>query len=200
MDEETRQHCFDPLFTTKGPFKGTGLGLAAARRLVEQSGGAIRCQSIVGLGTTFEVVLPAVAEQVADEPAPPDVTRPRGSATVILAEDDDGLRRMMVQVLRRNGYQVLESESGESALAAFASFDGTIDLLVTDVVMGEVSGPELAERLQRAATDLRVLIVSGTADETVLENLRPRSCAFLAKPFKPSQLVDHVHELLSRRT
>src|ERR1019366_9316382 len=82
MDEETRQHCFDPLFTTKGPFKGTGLGLAAARRLVEQSGGAIRCQSIVGLGTTFEVVLPAVAEQVADEAARPDVTRPRGSATV----------------------------------------------------------------------------------------------------------------------
>jgi DNA-binding NtrC family response regulator len=107
---------------------------------------------------------------------------------------------MMVQVLRRNGYQVLESESAESALEAFASFDGTINLLVTDVVMGEVSGRELAERLQRAAADLRVLIVSGTADETVLENLRPRSCAFLAKPFKPSQLVDHVHELLSRRT
>jgi PAS domain S-box-containing protein len=200
MDQETRQHCFDPLFTTKGPFKGTGLGLAAARRLVEQSGGAIRCQSEVGLGTTFEIVLPAVAERVTEEPASPDVARPRGSATVLLAEDDEGLRRMMVQVLRRNGYQVLDSESGESALAAFASFDGTIDLLVTDVVMGEVSGPELAERLQRAAADLRVLIVSGTADETVLENLRPRSCAFLAKPFKPSQLVDHVHELLSRRT
>jgi len=200
MDEETRQHCFDPLFTTKGPFKGTGLGLAAARRLVEQSGGAIRCQSKVGLGTTFEILLPAVTELVTDEPASSDVARPRGSATVLLAEDDEGLRRLMVQVLRRNGYQVLESESAESALSVFDDFDGTIDLLVSDVVMGELSGPELAERLQHAATGLRVLMVSGTADPTVLENLRPKSSAFLAKPFKPSQLVDHIHELLSRRT
>ena len=200
MDEETRQHCFDPLFTTKGPFKGTGLGLAAARRLVEQSGGAIRCQSEVGLGTTFEILLPAVTEQVTDEPAVSDVARPRGSATVLLAEDDEGLRRLMVQVLRRNGYQVLESDSAEGALSIFDGFDGTIDLLVSDVVMGELSGPELAERLQHAASGLRVLIVSGTADPTVLENLRPKSSAFLAKPFKPSQLVDHIHELLSRRT
>ena len=200
MDEETRRHCFDPLFTTKGPFKGTGLGLAAARRLVEQSGGAIQCQSVVGQGTTFEILLPAVDQPATDEPASADIERPRGSATVLLAEDDEGLRRLVVQVLRRNGYQVLESDSAERALSVFEGFDGEIDLLVSDVVMGELSGPDLAEQLQRASSTLRVLMVSGTADETVLANLRTKSGAFLAKPFKPSQLVDAVHELLSRRS
>ena len=199
MDEETRQHCFDPLFTTKGPFKGTGLGLAAARRLVEQSGGAIRCSSEVDSGTTFEILLPVVDEEVVEEPPNADFARPRGSATVLLAEDDEGLRRLMVQVLRRNGYQVIESDSAEQALAAFKGFEGTIDLLVSDVVMGEMPGPELAQRLQSLGSGLRVLLVSGTADESVVKNLRPRSGAFLAKPFKPSQLVDHIHELLSRR-
>jgi CheY-like chemotaxis protein len=199
MDEETRQHCFDPFFTTKGPFKGTGLGLAAARRLVEGSGGAISCQSGLGVGTTFEILFPTNHELVVDEPSAPEGVRPRGSATVLVAEDDGGLRRLMVQVLSRNGYDVLAVETGEQAMEVVEGFDGTIDLLVSDVEMSELSGPELAASLQRTDPALRILLTSGTAESTVLNGLLPGTSAFLAKPFRPSALIDQVHDLLSRR-
>ena len=199
MDEETRQHCFDPFFTTKGPFKGTGLGLAAARRLVEGSGGAISCQSELGVGTTFEILFPTNHEVVVDEPSAPEGERPRGSATVLVAEDDGGLRRLMVQVLSRNGYDVLAVETGEQAMEVVEGFDGTIDLLVSDVEMSELSGPELAAWLQRTNPALRILLTSGTAESTVLNGLLPGTSAFLAKPFRPSALIDQVHDLLSRR-
>jgi PAS domain S-box-containing protein len=199
MDDDTRRRCFEPLFTTKDPFKGTGLGLAAARRLVEESGGAIRCLSELGVGTTFEIFLPTIDQPAADETPPIDVARPRGTATVLIAEDDEGLRRLMGQVLRRNGYLVVEANSGERALDAVVEFEGTIDLLLSDVVMDGLGGADLAAQLQDRDPNLRVLLVSGTANSEVLEGLRSRTCAFLAKPFKPSQLVDQVHELLSKR-
>ena len=106
MSEETLAHCFDTFFTTKGPFKGTGLGLAAARRLVEGSGGSITCVSELGGGTTFRILLPAAHESVLETPPVVVNERPPGTATVLIAEDDDDLRRMMVQVLSRNGYDV----------------------------------------------------------------------------------------------
>jgi nitrogen-specific signal transduction histidine kinase/ActR/RegA family two-component response regulator len=199
MDEETRQRCFEPLFTTKGPFKGTGLGLASARRLVEESGGSIQVQSVIGEGTTFEIYLPAIEESAGSRSTTPSAATPRGSATILLAEDDEGLRRLMTQVLERNGYLVLESFSGENALTLAESFEGPIDLLLSDVVMGELSGMELAQTLQTANPGLRVVLMSGTADETVLESLVPGSSAFLAKPFRPSELIDQIHELLARR-
>ncbi len=198
MDEETRQHCFDPFFTTKGPFKGTGLGLAAAQRLVESSGGAIACRSVLGEGTTFDIFFPKTDEPAA-EPAVPIVERPRGSATVLVTEDDADLRRLMVQVLGRNGYQVLEAETGERALEMASESDDFIDLLVSDVEMFELSGPVLAKSLQDAHPALRILLISGTADATVLEELLPGTAAFLAKPFRPSALIDQVHDLLARR-
>jgi PAS domain S-box-containing protein len=199
MDEETRQHCFDPFFTTKGPFKGTGLGLAAARRLVEGSGGAINCESELGVGTTFKILFPTTHEKVVEEPSAPAGERPRGSATVLVAEDDEDLRRLMVQVLSRNGYQVLAAETGERAIEVVEDYDGVLDLLVSDVVMSELSGPELAASLQLANPSLRVLLTSGTAQATVLKDLLPGTSAFLAKPFPPSALIDRVHDLLSRR-
>jgi len=199
MDDETRQHCFDPFFTTKGPFKGTGLGLAAARRLVEGSGGAISCQSELGAGTIFDILFPTSHEVVDDEPSAPEGERPRGSATVLVAEDDGGLRRLMVQVLSRNGYDVLAVETGEQARELIEGFDGSIDLLVSDVMMSELSGPELAVSLQHANPALRILLTSGTAAPTVLRGLLPGTSAFLAKPFRPSALIDQVHDLLSHR-
>jgi len=199
MDEETRQHCFDTFFTTKGPFKGTGLGLAAARRLVEGSGGAITCESELGVGTTFKIFFPASHEAIVEEPTQPLDQRPRGSATVLVAEDDEDLRRLMVQVLSRNGYRVLTAESGELALDVARGFDGAIDLLVSDVEMSELPGPELAASLQRENPSLRILLTSGSAEATVLRDLLPGTSAFLPKPFRPSALIDHVHDLLSRR-
>ncbi len=199
MDEETRAHCFDPFFTTKGPFKGTGLGLAAARRLVEGSGGVIRCQSKLGIGTTFEIIFPTTDEVVPETTSVPVAERPRGSATVLVAEDDDGLRQLIVRVLSRNGYQVLVAESGERALEIAGAYDSTIDLLVSDVVMLDVDGAELAATLQRTNPALRVLMTSGTADASVISHLTPGTSAFLAKPYRPSALIDQVHELLSRR-
>ena len=199
MNEETMARCFEPFYTTKGPFKGTGLGLSTARRLVEESGGAIALHSELGVGTTFEIYLPALDEPAADDTPPMTGERPRGSATVLLAEDDEGLRRLMVQVLRRNGYRVLDTANGQRALDLARDFDEPIDLLVSDVVMPLLQGDELARRLQRENPSLRVLLVSGSANNSVLDGLGTDTCAFLAKPFKPSELIDRVHQLLAYR-
>jgi CheY-like chemotaxis protein len=198
MDEETRQHCFDPLFTTKGPFEGTGLGLASARRLAEQSGGSISCRSQLGLGTTFEILLPSVDEPADDDSPRVQAARARGSATVLVAEDDVALRQLVSRVLERNGYQVIEADSAEQALELASGRANSIDLLLSDVVMGPIGGPELAATLQCANPALRVLLTSGSANAAVTKGLAAGSAAFLAKPFKPSELIDQVHDLLSR--
>jgi PAS domain S-box-containing protein len=197
MDAETLAKCFDTFFTTKGPFKGTGMGLAAARRLVEGSHGAITCRSDVGVGTDFEILFPALGVDVLAPEVIPEV-REVGTATVLIAEDDDSLRRLMAQVLRRNGYGVLVTASGEAALEESRSFDSSIDLLVSDVMMGELSGPELARTLQDERVTLRVLLISGTADKSVTNHLVDGTSAFLAKPFRPSEFIDAVHEVLAR--
>jgi len=196
MDEETRRHCFEPLFTTKGPFNGTGMGLAAARRFVEESGGVIKCTSELQRGTSFDVLLPAVLDAATVAASHDEIARPRGSATVLLADDDEGLRSLMAQVLGRNGYVVIEAGSAEEALELARARTAPIDVLISDVVMGELSGPELARLLQNDYPRLRVLLISGTADATVVEFLAEGTALFLAKPFKPSKLIDEVHGLL----
>jgi PAS domain S-box-containing protein len=196
MDQDTLARCFDTFFTTKGPFKGTGMGLAAARRLVESSRGAIAARSEVGVGTDFEILFPALGAAIL-EPERHRVVYDVGTATVLVAEDDDDLRRLMVQVLRRNGYEVLVTDSGEAALAASRSFESGIDLLVSDVMMGELSGPELASTLQSERPNLRVLLISGTANQSVTAHLDEDTSAFLSKPFRPSEFNDVVLTLLA---
>jgi signal transduction histidine kinase/ActR/RegA family two-component response regulator len=198
MDEETRRRCFEPLFTTKGPFNGTGMGLAAARRFVEESGGVIQCTSELQRGTSFDVLLPAVLDAAATSASHDEIARPRGSATVLLADDDEGLRTLMAQVLGRNGYVVIEAGSAEEAIELARARTSPIDVLISDVVMGALSGPELARSLQKDDPLLRVLLISGTADATVVELLAEGTGQFLAKPFKPSELIDEVHGLLER--
>ncbi len=198
MDAETVARCFDTFFTTKGPFKGTGMGLAAARRLVEESRGAITVRSEYGAGTDFEILLPLADTAVRRSEEPRPVPIERGSATVLVAEDDDALRRMMAQILRRHGYEVETAVSGEAALDKVRSLDEHLDLLVSDVVMGALSGPELASELQLERPALRVLLISGTADESVTTHLAQGSAQFLAKPFRPTQFIDAVRALLSR--
>ncbi len=198
MSEEVRRRCFEPLFTTKGPFAGTGLGLAAARRLVEESRGSIECRSQLGVGSTFEVVLP-VAEAAPDRADVVEVSSPlpRRAATILVVEDDEALRRLIVQILRRNGHRVVDADSGESALSVL---DDAVELVVSDVVMGAVSGIDLARRIGEMSVPPAVLLTSATADASILDGLDLEAVDFIAKPFRPSQLVDRVHALLARRT
>ena len=205
MDEATMARCFEPLFTTKGPFNGTGLGLASARRLVEDSGGFITCESRLGAGTTFTIWLPARVSSGIDATLEPvsassrAPARARMSATILLCEDDPGLRRLARQVLQRNGFEVLEAVSAEDALEIRARYPDSIDLLLSDVILPAMAGTELAAHLQRQQPELLVVLMSGTASPEVIDGLVAGSATFVAKPFKPSALVDEVIALLSRR-
>jgi two-component system, cell cycle sensor histidine kinase and response regulator CckA len=198
MDEETLRRCFEPLFTTKGPSKGTGLGLPAARRVVVESGGSIEATSTPGVGTTFEILFPEMGEVAASDPSsappPPHVE----SATILLAEDDEGIRELLAKILRHNGFEVLETESGERALEVARAWQGTIDLLVSDVVMTGMTGGELAAELQAERPEVLVVLVSGNVDATVVDVVAEGSGAFLAKPFKPSELIGVIAELRGR--
>ncbi len=194
MDEQTLARCFEPFFTTKGPFKGTGVGLAAARRLMEASAGTIVAESALGAGTTFTITLPATDQAAASDVL--ETVRVSASGSLLVAEDDDVLRRLMVQVLRRAGYRVLEADNGESALVAAA--DEELDALVSDVDMPLLGGIELALTLQARRPALPVLLVSGHADASTTSELTPGTSDFLAKPFRPSELADRVNALLVR--
>jgi PAS domain S-box-containing protein len=199
MDEDTLSRCFEPLFTTKGPNKGTGLGLPAARRVVVESGGAIEVRSTIGEGTTFEILFPAAGEvpAAAVEEAPvPMLTE---SATVLLAEDDDGIRELVARVLRHNNFDVLEAESAERALEIARDREGPIDLLVSDIVMSGMDGAKLAAALQADRPELLVVLVSGNVDESVVDVVAEGTGTFLPKPFKPSELMAVVAELRARR-
>jgi len=198
MDEQTKRRIFEPFFTTKEQGKGTGLGLATVYGIVKQSGGFIWVYSEVGHGTTFKVYFPRV-----DEPA--DVaqraaTLPasvRGTETVLLAEDAAALRAVARRVLERGGYTVLEAPSGKTALDLAVEHDGRIHLLITDVIMPEMSGRQLAERLKEQRPELKVLFVSGYTDDSIIRHgiLEP-GIAFLQKPFSPEVLARKVREVL----
>ncbi len=198
MDDETAQRCFDPHFTTKGPFAGTGLGLAAARRFTEEAGGSIVVVSQVGVGSTFEMVLP-----ISDAPIEVDVAAstsiappPPGGATILVVEDDEALRHLVVRVLGRNGHHVLEAASVEAALELL---DASVDLVVSDVVLGTLSGIDLARRVGAMTPSPALLLTSGSADATILDGLDLATSDFIAKPFRPSQLVERVYALLASR-
>ena len=174
MDDATRERCFDPLFTTKGPFKGTGMGLAAARRLVEESHGAITCRSTLGAGTTFVITFPTVDEEVDERSDPVAPERPRGSATILIVDDDEELRRFMSRILERNGYRVTEADSAEAALRVVEGLDGRLRSSGKRCRHGRDDGSRPREALQARDPDLEVLLVSGTAESTYSGGLRPR--------------------------
>jgi PAS domain S-box-containing protein len=198
MDAATRARIFEPFFTTKGPGQGTGLGLAMVYGFVKQSGGHIDAESDVGRGTTFKVYLPRTDDVV--RPARPSedfVVLPRGTETVLLVEDQDAVRTFARHVLLAGGYVVLEARDGEEAVGVAQQCRGPIHLLVTDVVMPRMSGPQLAERLARDRPELRVLFVSGYADEAITRcGVSEAGSAFLQKPFTPVRLAQKVREVL----
>jgi two-component system, cell cycle sensor histidine kinase and response regulator CckA len=198
MDPEVKSHLFEPFFTTKERGKGTGLGLATVYGIVRQSGGHIYVDSEPKQGSTFEVYFPRLDEE-ADRARAHSVpaASPSGTETILLAEDEDAVRRLTRDVLMRQGYRVLEARTGGEALSVSTGFPERIDLLLTDVVMPEMGGRELAQRLLMQRPFLKVIYVSGHSDEMVVRGriLEP-GVAFLPKPFTPEGLTAAVREML----
>src|ERR1019366_7784310 len=170
MDEATKNHIFEPFFTTKEQGKGTGLGLAVMHGILKQSGGYIQVYSEVGLGTTFSVYLPHVHETAPSSEPLPSQSLPPGNETILLAEDEDGVRVIARHILTSCGYSVLEARDGIEALKIAEVYDGRIHLLVSDVVMPNFSGRRLSERLAEVRPNVKVLFLSGYTDDAVIRH------------------------------
>ncbi len=197
MDGETVRHAFEPFFTTKAKGEGTGLGLATVYGIVTEAGGAIQLYSEPGVGTTIKAYLPASGGSVArhEQQAPPRA-RANGER-VLVVEDEDGVRRLTERILRRAGYGVLSAPNGRVALELCAREDERVDLLLTDVIMPEMLGPELAERALAARPGLRVLFMSGYSHQMIARRqVSEHEVAFVEKPFTSETLLSGVREVL----
>jgi two-component system, cell cycle sensor histidine kinase and response regulator CckA len=198
MPSDVAARAFEPFFTTKAVGKGTGLGLATVRGIVEQSGGTIHVDTHEGRGTTFTISLP-LAESRAVESAEHPAERMRGIGTVLVAEDEDAVRDIARRVLERAGFRVLVARHGADALAVLAHADAPVDLLLTDVVMPEMGGLELAARAAERAPNIRIILMSGYTDADVGTIGRgERVEGFLSKPFTAESLLEAVRSLGGR--
>jgi PAS domain S-box-containing protein len=198
IKEEVRQHIFEPFFTTKEKGRGTGLGLATVYGIVQQSNGRIEVHSEQGEGTTFRVYLPRL-----DTPAPAEkptlltTATERGSETILVVEDHDDVRQMIIASLESCGYHVLQAPHGRAALTLAEGYPGTIDLLVTDVIMPGMTGKEVADRLKPLLPEMKVLYISGYSGEVIAHRgVLDASVAYLPKPFTPATLAAKVREVL----
>jgi two-component system, cell cycle sensor histidine kinase and response regulator CckA len=198
IEEEVRQHIFEPFFTTKKEGKGTGLGLATVYGIVRQCGGWISVYSELGRGTTFKVYLPRT-DQACPSPAPQPAPAAslRGSETILVVEDRTDVRRFVVTVLEKCGYQVLEASSGEGAFTLLSGHSGPLHLILTDAVLPHMNGHQIMDELRRQRPELRVLYMSGYSRETAMaRGVVPADAACLSKPFGPDELAAAVRRAL----
>lgn len=202
MDRETQARIFDPFFTTKELGKGTGLGLATVYGIVKQSGGYIWVYSELSKGTVFKVYLPLIEQTVQSVgQKEPEIEFLGGSETILLAEDSDSLREMAKEYLESVGYSVLETSSGKEALQRAKDFDGTIHLLLTDVVMPEMSGPDLANEMMSIRPAIKIIFTSGYTDDTIArQGILDPSVTFIQKPYRPKALARKIREVLGEAT
>jgi CheY-like chemotaxis protein len=197
MDRETQSRIFEPFFTTKEVGKGTGLGLSTVFGIVKQSGGSIYVYSEVGQGASFKLYFPAVDDVSRSVPVKAPDHGGAGHETVLLVEDEQQVRRVTAEVLLRSGYQVLDAPTPAEALAIAERHANSIDLLLTDVMMPGMSGPDLALRLREKRPDLKVLCMSGYTDTTILRRgILDRGLAYVQKPLSPTALLLKIRSVL----
>jgi two-component system, cell cycle sensor histidine kinase and response regulator CckA len=189
MDAQVLSRVFEPFFTTKE--HGTGLGLATSYGIIKENGGDLRVDSTPAKGTCFQIELPVVEQTMEALELPSERRAPRGTETILLVEDEDGVRRVVEAMLKRHGYQVLSSASSAEALATAERHRGVIHLLITDMVMPGMSGRKMADCLMAARPDLKVLYVSGYGDAKAQSDAH-----FLQKPFSTEELAAKIRELL----
>jgi PAS domain S-box-containing protein len=202
MDQATLARIFEPFFTTQKTGSGTGLGLSLVHSIIVQSGGYIGAESEIGRGTSFEILLPCVrAFRRISEISGEDSSGEDPAPTVLLVEDDDSVRRMMHGFLEREGYQLLEAENAEEAEDLAGLYEGSIHVLVSDVMMPGMTGPELAARLMPLRPEMKTLFVSGYPHDTLERlGLSKGDLNLLAKPFPAAELVRRIQTLLAQRT
>ncbi len=201
MDAATKAKVFEPFFTTKGPGKGTGLGLAVVFGVIKQSGGHVQVSTELGRGTTFALYFPRVLEAVTPlaPPSEPAAAAPRGDETIFLVEDDDAVRQLALLALQRFGYRVVEAADGEEALRLLRAYAGPLHLLVSDIVMPQIGGRELARLVDVIRPGVKVLYLSGYTDDAVLRlGIVDAELNFLQKPFSPAALATAVRRVLDR--
>ena len=200
MDMETKRRIFEPFFTTKERGKGTGLGLATVYGIVKQAGGDIWVYSELGRGTTFKLYFPRVSEPVSSaENAGTATPAPAGSETVLVVEDEQGVRDLTAKILKNLGYTVLTAASGAEALEISRRQAAPISVLLTDVVMPNMSGAQLAAELRRSRPEMKVIYVSGYTENTVLDHgVLDAGLDFLAKPFTREGLSKKLREALGK--
>lgn len=197
MDETTRAQIFEPFFTTKELHQGTGLGLASVYGIVSQSGGQIEVETSPGTGTAFTVYFPIAKTETTDEDASALQRETGGHETILLVEDAAPVRKLVQRTLEKSGYRVLVADSSTGALRHCSRHDGKIDLLLSDVVLPKVSGPEIARRAAELRPGIRVLFMSGFTDETLSRHgLDPDHAELIEKPFTPAAMLNRIRALL----
>jgi signal transduction histidine kinase len=202
MDEETQRHIFEPFFTTKEVGRGTGLGLSTVYGIVEQSGGHIRVSSQPGNGSSFSIYLPRAADAAppAAEGAPGSTTAHHGGETILVVEDDETVRHLVTSMLKTSGYRVIAPATPHEALRICGEFSTPLDLLLTDMVLPDTDGAEVAEMAVAARPNLRVLFMSGYTEHPVLRLPSfDRSAPFIQKPFTKAALTAKVREVLQAK-
>jgi len=197
MDADTIAHIFEPFFTTKDVGKGTGLGLATVYGIVQQSSGFISVSSTPEVGTTFRVHLPETTAAIPEpQPVAATASTPHGGGTILVVEDSGQLRELFRDVLELHGYKVLDAPNGRAAVDVAAAYPGTIDLLLTDVIMPEMNGRQLADRLVATRPGIKVMFASGYSADDLVRHGVEAGMAYMQKPFSPESLAQKVKDVL----
>ncbi len=198
MDEETKNKIFDPFFTTKSEGKGTGLGLSTVYGIVKQHRGFIEVDSTLGKGTTFSIYFPLVRMKA--EPIQPSSILddlPKGKETILVVEDESMVRRIATRILARLGYNILSAENGPEALTQIEKYTGSIDLLLTDIIMPDMNGRELARKIQEISKKVKIIYTSGYSKDVIAQRgILEKGLEFLAKPYTPQTLALKVRHVL----